>query len=110
MIEESQGSLILWKKRKRGTAAGNDWSGRGYDPPRVIPARVEETTRYMSGPGGPEIRAINEVYVTEDVRIGDLINWRDLSPGGTFDEVQGRTSEPNAFGEVDYYVVSFEPR
>lgn len=110
MIEESQGSLILWKKKRRGAAAGNDWSGRGYERPRVIPARVEERTRETAGPGGQEIRSINDVYVTEDVRIGDLLNWRDLNPGGTFDEVQGRTSKPDLFGEVEYYVVSFEPR
>jgi hypothetical protein len=110
VIEDYQDSWILWRKHKRGAAGGTDWQGRSYERVRLIPARVEETTRLAAGPGGQEILEVNEVYVREDVQIGDLINWRDLDPNGVFDEVQGRTSRPGLFGGVDHYVVSFEPR
>ena len=105
MIEDYLGQRVLWK-RKTGT---NDWGDIAYSEPQEIPARVEERVRIMGGTGGSEIRATNEVYVTEDVKIGDLINWRDLDPDGRFDEVQTRNSENDLFGEIEYYILFFEP-
>ena len=103
LIDPYLTSRILWKKRKRSTGS------RGYESARVIAARVVETSRTTAGPSGRDVIAENRIYVTQDVRIGDLINWRDLNRNGTFDEVEGRTSAPGLLGGIDHYVVTLEP-
>lgn len=105
MIADYLNQRVLWKRR----TGGDDWQGATYSDPVEIPARVEERVRVMGGAGGSEVRATNEVTVAEDVRIGDFINWRDLDPEGSFDEVQTRNSEVDLFGGVEDYVLFFEP-
>jgi len=97
---------ILWKKRKRGSSGS---SAGEYERARVIASRVQETSSMAAGPAGREIRTVNEIYVTQDVQIGDLINWRDLNRNGQFEEVQGRSSYPGITGGIDHYVLSLEP-
>ncbi len=105
MIDDYLNQRVLWKKR----TGGDDWQGVSYAAPVEIPARVEERVRVMGGTGGQETRATNEVFVTEDVRVGDLVDWRPDETGENFDEVQTRNAEVDLFGEVEGYVLFFEP-
>lgn len=93
---------ISWKRR----TGENSWNEGTYAAPVGIPARVEESVRIVEGSAGNELRATNEVMVTDDVRVGDLVDWRG---DGDYEEVEARNSESDLAGEVSYYVLYFEP-
>lgn len=93
---------ISWKRR----TGENSWNEGTYAEPVEIPARVKESVRMVEGSTGRESRVTNEVMVPDDVRAGDLVDWRG---DGDYEEIEARKSESDLAGDVSYYVLYFEP-
>lgn len=110
-IERHLTHRILWRARE-----GQDsWGETFYSEPVELPARWEEKSRSMPSVGGASaIRATNNVYVYEDVGVGDMVALysEEVSEGSSepdYHEVEARESIEDVRGNTVSYILYFEP-
>ena len=80
---------IEWEQR----IGGDDYEGVEYAAPKTIPAHKKLVAREVRGPGGTEVRNVDEitVEVLPDVTIGDKADGEIVQARESMTDVRGRT-------------------
>lgn len=104
---------VLWKPNQ-----GEDrWGEVSYGNPTSVMARWEEKSRSQLSPGGgAAVTLTNNVYVHEDIRIGDLVALETAeiadptsSAESDYQEVEARESLEDVRGNTLGYILYLEP-